>query len=117
MKNNRTLETLQQMLNDYRSTQGITDRIVLDEIIKSNCDITARACKRIGDCQEEDSPLYFAAYNTRREAIDLSRRCRRRGHAKDNSIPPAYDNFKDSVTHLFETTALADVAGTIPELL
>ena len=117
MRNNRTLETLQQMLNDYRSTQGITDRVVLDEIIKNNCDITARACKRVGDCQEEDSPLYFAAYNTRREAIDLSRRCRRRGHAKDNSIPPAYDNFKDSVIHLFETTALADFAGTIPELL
>lgn len=117
MGNNRTLETLQQMLNDYRSTKGITDRIVLDEIIKNNCDITARACKRVGDCQEEDSPLYFAAYNTRREAIDLSRRCSRRGHARDNSIPPAYDNFKDSVTHLFETTALADVAGTIPELL
>jgi len=105
------------MLKDYHSTKGITDRIVRDEIIKDNCDITARACKRVGDCQEEDSPLYFAAYNTRREAIDLSRRCSRRGHAKDNSIPPAYDNFKDSVIHLFETTALADVAGTISELL
>lgn len=35
MGNNRTLETLQQMLNDYRSTQGITDRIVLDEIIRT----------------------------------------------------------------------------------
>lgn len=100
MENNCTLEILQQMLNDYRSTKGITDRIVLDKIIKNNCDITARACKRVGDCQEEDSPLYFAAFNTRREAIDLSRRCSRRGHAKDNSIPPAYDNFKDSVTHL-----------------
>jgi len=82
--NNDTLEALQQMLNDYHSTKGITDRIVLDGIIKDNCDITARACKRVGDYQEEDSPLYFAAYNTRREAIDLSRRCRRRGHAKDN---------------------------------
>jgi hypothetical protein len=117
LRNNRTLETLQQMLNDYRSTKGITDRIVRVEIIKENCDITARACKSVGDCQEEDTPLYFAAYNTRREALDLSRRCRRRGHAKDNSIPPAYDNFKDSVIHLFETTALADVAGTISELL
>ena len=117
MRNNHTLETLQQMLNDYRSTKGITDRIVRDEIIKENCDITARACKSVGDCQEEDTPLYFAAYNTRREALDLSRRCRRRGHAKDNSIPPAYDNFKDSVIHLFETTDLADVAGTISELL
>jgi hypothetical protein len=117
LENNCTLEILQQMLKDLRSTKEITDRIVLDEIIKNNCDVTARACKRVGDCQEEDSPLYFAAYNTRREAIDLSRRCRRRGHAKDNSIPPAYDNFKDSVTHLFETTALADVAGRIPELL
>lgn len=117
MGNNDTLEALQQMLNDYHSTKGITDRIVLDGIIKDNCDITARACKRVGDCQEEDSPLYFAAYNTRREALDLSRRCSRRGHAKDDSIPPAYDNFKDSVIHLFETTALADVAGTISELL
>ena len=117
MGNNCTLETLQQMLKDYRSTKGITDRIVLDGIIKDNCDITARTCKRVGDCQEEDSPLYFAAYNTRREAIDLSRRCSRRGHAKDDSIPPAYDNFKDSVIHLFETTDLADVAGTISELL
>ena len=117
MGNNDTLEALQQMLNDYHSTKGITNRIVLDGIIKDNCDITARACKRVGDCQEEDSPLYFAAYNTRREALDLSRRCSRRGHAKDDSIPPAYDNFKDSVIHLFETTALADVAGTISELL
>ena len=117
MGNNDTLEALQQMLNDYHSTKGITDRIVLDGIIKDNCDITARNCKRVGDCQEEDSPLYFAAYNTRREALDLSRRCSRRGHAKDDSIPPAYDNFKDSVIHLFETTALADVAGTISELL
>ena len=71
MGNNDTLEALQQMLNDYHSTKGITDRIVLDGIIKDNCDITARACKRVGDCQEEDSPLYFAAYNTRREALDL----------------------------------------------
>jgi hypothetical protein len=117
LENNCTLEILQQMLKDYRSTRGITERDVLDRIIKNNCDITARACKRLGDCQEEDSPLYFAAYNTRREALDLSRRCGRRGHAKDNSIPPAYDNFKDSVTHLFETSALADVAGGIPELL
>lgn len=117
MGNNRTLETLQQMLNDYRSTKGITNRIVLDKIIKNNCDITAKACKRVGDCQEEDSPLYFAAHNTRREAIDLSRKCNRRGHAEDNTIPPSYDNFKDSVIHLFETTTLADVAGRIPELL
>ena len=49
MGNNRTLETLQQMLNDYRSTEGITNRIVLDKTIKNNCDITARACKRVGD--------------------------------------------------------------------
>lgn len=117
MENNCTLEILQQMLKDYRPTTGITERDVLDRIIKNNCDITARACKRVGDCQKEDSPLYFAAYNTRREAIDLSRKCRRRGHAKDNSIPPSYDNFKDSVIHLFETSALADVAGGISELL
>jgi hypothetical protein len=115
--NNRTLETLQQMLKDYRPTQGITDRNVLDKIIKTNCDTTARTCKRIGDCQKEDSPLYFAAYNTRREAIDLSRKCSRRGHAEDKTIPPKYDDFKDSVIHLFETTGLADDAGTIPELL
>lgn len=117
MGNNRTLETLQQMLNEYHSTKGITDRIVLDKIIKGNCDITARACKRVGDSQEEDSPLYFAAYNTRREAIDLSRKCSKRGHAEDKTIPPGYDNFKDSVIHLFETTILAAVAGRIPELL
>jgi len=115
--NNRTLETLQQMLNDYRSTKGITDRIVLDQIIKNNCGITARACKRVGDGQEEDSPLYFAAYNTRREAIDLGRKCSRRGHAEDKTIPPKYDDFKDSVIHLFETTGLADDAGRIPGLL
>ncbi|HEY2170851.1 MAG TPA: hypothetical protein VGJ30_14595 [Candidatus Angelobacter sp.] len=117
MASNRALETLQQMLKDYHSTKGVTDRIVLDKTIKSNCDITARACKRVIDCQEEDSPLYFAAYNTRREAIDLSWKCTWWGHAKDNSILPAYDNFKDSVIHLFETTALADVAGRVPELL
>ena len=117
MGNKRTLETLRQMLEEYRSTQGITDRIVLDEIIKNNCDITARACKRIGDSQKEDSPLYFAAYNTRREALELSRKCSRRGHAGDKTIPPQYDDFKDSVIHLFETTCLADTAGRIPELL
>lgn len=117
MGNNRTLETLQQMLKDYRPTQGITDRNVLDKIIKNNCDTTARTCKRIGDCQKVDSPLYFAAYNTRREAIDLSRKCSRRGHAEDKTIPPKYDDFKDSVIHLFETTGLADDAGRIPELL
>lgn len=117
MGNNRTLETLQQLLKDYHSTKGITDRIVLDKIIKNNCDTTARACKRVGDCQEEDSPLYFAAYNTRREAIDLSRKCSRRGHAGDKTIPPKYDDFKDSVIHLFETTGLSDDAGRIPELL
>jgi hypothetical protein len=117
LRNNRTLETLQQMLKDYQSTRGITDRIVLDKIIKNNCDITARACKRVGDGQEEDSPLYFAAYNTRREAIDLSRKCSRHRHAEDKTIPPEYDDFKDSVIHLFETTGLADVAGAIPELL
>ena len=55
MGNNDTLETLRQMLKDYRSTKGITDRIVLDGIIKDNCDITARTCKHVGDCQEEDS--------------------------------------------------------------
>jgi len=115
--NKRTLETLQRMLKDYHSTKGITDRNVLDKIIKNNCDITARACKRVGDGQEEDSPLYFAAYNTRREAIDLSRKCSRRGHAEDKTIPPEYDDFKDSVIHLFETTCLADAAGRIPELL
>jgi len=105
------------MLKDYHSTKGITDRNVLDKIIKNNCDITARACKRVGDSQKEDSPLYFAAYNTRREAIDLSRKCSRRGHAEDKTIPPEYDDFKDSVIHLFETTCLADAAGRIPELL
>lgn len=105
------------MLKDYQTTQGITNRIVLDRIIKNNCDTTARACKRVGDCQEEDSPLYFAAYNTRREAIDLSRKCRRRGHAEDNTIPPKYDDFKDSVVHLFEATGLHDAAGRVPELL
>jgi len=105
------------MLKYYQSTKGVTDRIVLDKIIKNNCDTTARACKRVGDGQKEDSPLYFAAYNTRREAIDLSRKCSRRGHTEDATIPPEYDDFKDSVVHLFETTGLADAAGRIPELL
>jgi len=117
LRNNRTLETLEQMLEVYQSTKGIEDRTVLDKIIKTNCDITARACKRVGDCQEEDSPLYFAAYNTRREALDLSRKCSRRGHARDNSIPLKYDDFKDSVIHLFETIGLADAAGRVSELL
>jgi hypothetical protein len=116
-ESNPTLEILRQMSQQYRSTAEIKERNILDSIIKNNCDITARGCKRVEESQEEDSPLYFAAYNTRREAIDLSRKCRRRGHTQDNMIPPEYDDFKDSVIHLFETTCLGDAAGSIPELL